>query len=150
MIKLQDLVQNETARAQLINLCAELIEHEVNNKSGLSGLALKTTYSVVKSIKPNMVSSVLESLLGECVRALQPFVTQALAEHGRDLIPFFSSHASTIAETLLAITDKRAEHTTHAMLRKAYEKLRPTGLKNVETAIPGLAQVLNTVLSKHL
>jgi len=47
-----------------------------------------------------------------------------------------------VAEALLSITDERAKRATNNTAKAAYEKLRPTGKKHVEEAVPRLARMI--------
>jgi hypothetical protein len=146
MIKIQDLLQNNTSRSHILQLCVQLVEQEVQQVPGLSGLAVKTSYAVVKSLKPNMVAEVLEGLLDECARTLDPFVEKAWASNAQTAVPFFTEHATLIAQELLKLTDLRATRARNTMLLKIYEKLRPSALKHVEKAVPAIGQMLMLVL----
>ena len=47
-----------------------------------------------------------------------------------------------MAEALLSITDDRAERTSHATLRRAYQRLRGAARGHVEAAAPGIADLI--------
>jgi len=47
-------------RTQVIADCAKIIEQEVENKSGVSGLAISAGYRMVESFKPGFVSIVMD------------------------------------------------------------------------------------------
>ena len=53
-----------------------------------------------------------------------------------------SSRAPEVADALLAISDERAQRAKNQSLRKAYEKLRPTGKKHVEAAVPRVGRLV--------
>ena len=48
-----------------------------------------------------------------------------------------------IAEALLGITDDRAARAPGGVVKKSYEKLRPTAKKHVEEAVPGVARLID-------
>ena len=47
-----------------------------------------------------------------------------------------------IADALLTISDERAARSTNGTLKKTYEKLRPTGKKHVEAAVPRVGRLI--------
>jgi len=51
-----------------------------------------------------------------------------------------------VAEKLLAVTDRRAEQAQRAVIKKTYERLRPSAKKHVTAAVPRLAQMV----SRHI
>jgi hypothetical protein len=142
MSTLKDILLNESHKARLVDDCVKLIDTEVSQKSGLSGLAIKGIYSVVKTTKPSMIEDAVENLLEPFASRLEPFFSEFRQSGQKTLEIFFDGKKERIANALLAITDERAEKSDHKTLKKAYEKLRPTGLKHVEEAVPGIARVI--------
>ena len=130
------------ARPKVIADCVQLVDDEVASKGGLSGLAIKGAYAVVKAVKGGIILEVVEGLLPDFAAKLEPTYQAWLAAAGEPLPAFFEKRSGEVAEALLAITDGRAQKTHNATLRKAYEKLRPTGKKNVEQAVPRLGRLL--------
>jgi hypothetical protein len=135
------LGQDPQRKAVVADAC-EVLDQEVADKSGLGGIAIKGAYSVVKGIKPGFVPEVVNGLLDDFLVALDPIYQEALARNetpGRHL----AANGDRVADALLAITDARAARSSHAMLRKTYEKLRPTAKKHVSSAAPRLGQMLD-------
>jgi hypothetical protein len=135
------LGQDPQRKAVVADAC-EVLDQEVADKSGLGGIAIKGAYSVVKGIKPGFVPEVVNGLLDDFLAALDPIYQEALARNetpGRHL----AANGDRVADALLAITDARAARSSHAMLRKTYEKLRPTAKKHVSSAAPRLGQMLD-------
>ena len=63
--------------------CVALIDAEVADKGGLTGLAIKAGYKTVQGIKPGFVRQVVTDLLPEFARALDPLYQEAKsAGHG--------------------------------------------------------------------
>jgi len=139
MLKDQLLVPGR--RGAVIDDCVALVDEQVASKSGLSGLAVKGAYAVVKAIKPGFIREVVDHLLDEFVGRLEPFHAAALAK-GPDVVTYFGQHQSEIADALLGVTDSRAEHVKQPAVKKTYERLRPTAKKHVEVAVPGVARIV--------
>ncbi len=142
MATLPEKLLAPAVRPVVIADCAGLVDAEVADKGGIGGLAIKAGYAVVKAVKPGIIPEVIDGLLPEFAGKLDPIWQGWAAGGGEPLAPYFEKRAAEVAEALLAITDERAARTKNATLRKAYEKLRPAGRKNVEQAVPRLAQIL--------
>lgn len=143
MGKLQDILLDGSKRPQVVTDCAQLVDEEVASKSGLSGLAVKGGYAVVKKIKPGIVPEAVDRLLNEFVAQLEPFHTAFQAQGGGNLSSYLQGRASEVATALLNITDAKVSRAENRTIKAAYEKLRPTGAKHVEAAVPGIARVLS-------
>jgi hypothetical protein len=132
-------------RGTVIDDCCRVLDEEVAAKSGLGGIAVKGAYGVVKGIKPGFVREVVDALLDDFLRALEPIREEAV---GKNLTPgsHLQQNASRAAETLLAVTDAKAGRAQRAVIKKTYEKLRPSAKKHVEAAVPRLGALLD----KHL
>ena len=52
-----------------------------------------------------------------------------------------------MADELLKVTDERAKTSKHKTAAKMYNKLRPSAMKNVEAAVPGLGKIIESHLS---
>jgi hypothetical protein len=139
MLKDQLLIPGR--RGAVVDDCVALVDEQVASKSGLSGLAVKGAYAVVKAVKPGFIREVVDHLLDEFVSRLEPFHAAAV-DKGGDVVAYFGQHQSEIADALLGVTDARAEHVKQPAVKKTYEKLRPTAKKHVEGAVPGVARIL--------
>ena len=128
-------------RAKVVVDCVRLIDEEVDSKGGLSGLAVKGAYALVKAVKPGFVSEAVEGMIDDFVSRLEPFYATAQAKN-EPVGPSMNARAGEVAEALLAISDERAQRTKNNTLKKAYEKLRPTGKKHVEAAVPRIGRLI--------
>jgi len=140
---LKDIVCSPVNRDQVIADTVKLVDSEGPKKGGISGIAIKTAYKVVKSLKPTLVQDAVNNLLEKFVDKLEPFYSEWVAKNkspGFDA--FLNGQSSSVANALLAVTDDRARRVDNATVKKTYEKLRPQGEKNVIAAVPGLGQLL--------
>jgi hypothetical protein len=128
-------------RPKVIADCVRLIEEEVDSKGGLSGLAIKGAFMVVKAVKPGFISESVDHMLDDFVSRLEPFHAEA-QQKSEPVGPFLNSRAGAVADALLAISDERAQRAKNQTVKKAYEKLRPTGKKNVEAAVPRIGRLI--------
>jgi hypothetical protein len=128
-------------RPRVITDCNALIQEEVDSKSGLSGLAVKAAFAVVKAVKPGFITEAVDHMLDDFVKRLEPFWADAQAKN-EPVGALMSARAGQVADALLAISDERAARSKNPTLKKAYEKLRPTGKKHVEAAVPRVGRLI--------
>ena len=140
-MSLADALTDESKKPLIVKDCIELIDSEVKDKGGISGLAIKAGYGAVKGIKPGFVQHAVEDLLPEFAKALDPIYADAKAKN-KPVAEFFADNASRVADALLAITDGKAERAKSGVAKKAYGQLRGSAKKNVEQAAPRLGKLL--------
>ena len=141
MANLPDFLTDPSKKEQVVDDCCALIEAEVKDKGGISGLAIKAGYGAVKSVKPGFVRGVVVDLLPEFAQALDP-VWQDAKKDSKPVAPFFVANSARVAHALLAITDAKAQRAKSAVVKGTYEKLRGTAKKNVEAAVPRLGDMV--------
>jgi hypothetical protein len=146
MPTLTDILLVPGNRPKVIADCVQLINEEVDSKGGLTGLAVKGAYAIVKAIKPGFVSEAVDHMLDDFVKRLEPFWADAQAKN-EPIGPLLNARAPQAADALLAISDERAARSTNPNLKKAYEKLRPTGKKHVEQAVPRVGRLIQKYAS---
>jgi hypothetical protein len=127
-------------RKKLVDDALRVLDEEVGDKGGLTGIAIKGAYKVVKGIHPTFLQEVVDALLDDFLVALDP-VYQEAAEKKRPAGAYLLENSSRVADALLAVTDRRAQGAKRAVVRSAYDKLRPMAKKQVESATPRLAKL---------
>jgi hypothetical protein len=132
-------------RERVVEDACRVLDEEVSDKSGLGGLAIKGAYGVIKGIKPGFVREVVDGLLDDFLKCLDPLYQESLAK-GAKPGAYLQSNASRVADALLAVTDGKAQRSQRAVVKSTYEKLRPTAKKQVEAAAPRLG----ALLERHL
>lgn len=138
---LPDVLTSPDKRSLVVDDCLELIDREVDDKGGLSGMALKVGYKAVQGVKPGFVKAVVNDLLPEFARAVDPVFQEAKAA-GKPVASHLLSERGRVADALLAITDRRAERTKFAVVKATYEKLRGAAKGHVEAAVPRLGRLI--------
>jgi hypothetical protein len=144
MPSLKEQLATSDKRAQVIQDACRVLDEEVADKGGITGLAIKGGYKLVQGIRPGFVRDVVDHLLDEFFDAMDPIYQEARAK-GRPAGLYLNENKGRVAEGLLGVTDRRAAESTNNVLKKAYEKLRPMAKSQVEAAIPRLA----VLLEKH-
>jgi hypothetical protein len=137
---LSETLLDTSKKSQVIADCCTLVDEEVASKSGLSGLAVKAGYAAVKGIKPGFIAQVVEKLLPEFAAKLDPLWAEAVK--GGNPTAHLNANRSRVADALLSVTDEKAKTSTSSVVRGTYEKLRGSAKKNVEDAVPRLAQLI--------
>jgi hypothetical protein len=141
MPTLTDMLAAAPKRQQVVDDACNVLDQEVSDKGGLSGLAVKGAYAVVKGIKPGFVRDVVDGLLDDFLKALDPLYQEAVA---RGVKPgaHLQANSGKVADSLLAVTDAKAARAQRAVVKSTYEKLRPSAKKQVEAAVPRLGALL--------
>ena len=143
MSNLTEILTSDAHKNGVVDDCIALIDAEVGDKGGLTGLAIKAGYKAVQGVKPGFVRNVVNDLLPEFAKALDPIYQEAKTG-GKPVADFFTSQSSRVAEALLAITDEKAQRSKNGLVKGTYEKLRSTAKKNVEAAVPRLGKMVET------
>jgi hypothetical protein len=133
-------------RPKVIADCVQLINEEVDSKGGLTGLAVKGAFALVKAVKPGFVNEAVDHMLDDFVGRLEPFYVEAQSKN-EPVGPLMNAKAPQVADALLAISDERAQRSKNQNLKKAYDKLRPTGKKHVEQAVPRIGRLIQKYVS---
>ncbi|MBW4464169.1 MAG: hypothetical protein KME07_01860 [Pegethrix bostrychoides GSE-TBD4-15B] len=129
----------------LVSDCAQLIDQQVAAKSGLSGVVVKAAYSAVKGISPGYVPEATGRILPDLLNALDPIWEDGVASG--DPVSYLSQHSPQAADAILAITDAKAAKTERAVVRGSYNRLRESVKKDIEAAMPQLAQTISARLN---
>jgi hypothetical protein len=144
MLSLTEVISRPERLRAVVQDATVMLDEEVASKGGLSGMGIKAAYGVVKALKPGIIPEVFASLLPEFSANLDPLL--ARRAEGSSAAVHFEKHSNEVVQALLAVTDKRAQKTTHKTLVSAYEKLRPTAEKHISAAVPRLGRLVE----KHL
>lgn len=141
---LPEVLLDEERRKDVVADCQTVLEAEVARKSGMSGLAIKGGYKVVKRLdRGRMVPKAINDLLPEFCDAWEPHHAEYRGGAADSFAQYASGRETELAEALLAITDGKAEHAKNQVLKKVYYKLRPTAVRNIELALPEVARLVD-------
>ncbi len=143
MPSLREQIGSGDKREAVITDACTVLDEEVADKGGLSGIAIKGAYKIVQGVKPGFVRHTVNNLLDDFLDAVDPIYQEA-AQKKTPAGAYLKQNPARVANALLAITDARAGRVDGAV-KKTYEKLRPMAQKQVEGATPRLA----TLLEKH-
>lgn len=134
-----------TDRQVVIRDTVRLIDAEVASKSGLSGMALKGGYKVVKKLRGGrMIEDAVDYLLDDFTDALAPLYDDYL-EHDstKTFERHLGKHGQEAADALLGITDAKAKRAENRVIISTYKKLRGQAEKHVADALPGVGRLID-------
>jgi hypothetical protein len=141
MPNLTEALTGESNKSAVVEDCLALIDAEVADKGGLTGLAIKAGYKTVQGIKPGFVRGVVSDLLPDFAKALEPIYQEAKASTTK-VRDHFVGNAPRVADALLSVTDEKAKRAKSGLVKGTYDKLRSSAKKNVEAAVPRLAAMI--------
>jgi hypothetical protein len=142
-VNLKERLGTAPLRDRVVADCVTLIEDQVKNKGGLTGVAIRTAYATIKAVKKGFITEVVDGMLDEWLERLQRHVdTWSAGARDKRLSDFLVARSDDVAEDLLSVTDRRAETTRHKTAKKAYLKMRGSAKTNVLEAIPDLGRML--------
>jgi hypothetical protein len=139
---LRDQLGHGDKRASVIKDANDVLEMEVQDKGGLTGVAIRGAFAIVKGVKPGFTVEVIDGLLNDFLDALDPLYQEAVAQAKRPG-EVIQANRERMAEALLAITDVRAERASRSVIRKTYDRLRPSAKKHVSDAAPRVGELLD-------
>ena len=140
MGSLVQTVKDPAKRKLVVDAGVRLIEAEVADKGGLSGLAIKGAFKLVSGVKPGFVGGTLNHLLDDFSAKVDPFWAEC-QEKGEDPRAYFVRRGTDVSNALLSITDDRARN-ARGPVRNTYDRLRPEAVKHVTAAMPRLADMV--------
>ena len=141
MASLAQAVQDQQKRPLIIKDCAALINDQVSKKRGMTGIAVKGAFKMIRSFKPGIIPRSIDDMLDEFSVKIDPFWTRCQSESA-DPVQFFTRNSKDISNALLSITDERASNSPNKVLIKAYGSLRKKAVDHVSDALPDLARLI--------
>lgn len=138
---LSDQLLDPARRPMVVADACELIDVEVARTSGMSGMAIRSAYKVVQSVKPGAVPRAVDELLPAFAAQLDGY-HRTSQESGRPLADVLHDDPGAVADSLLAVADARVARTSRTTVRKAYKKVRGVAHRHVVAALPGAAQLV--------
>ncbi len=141
MGSLADVIQDDSKRRAVIDDCVRLLDAEVSDKRGLRGMAVKTAFKAVKGVRPGMIPMSIDALIDEFAVQIDPYWADCQSG-GTPPRGYFQANANAIANSLLSVTDQRAQRSTQRVLKSAYGKLRGQAITHISQAMPRLADLV--------
>ncbi len=149
MTTLADLLLAPPQRDVLIKGGAALLEKAIADRGGITGVAYRTGYAMIKAAKPGAAQRASKELMPGFAEALEPLFKQHLQRGGRPEV-FGSSLLTGSTEAvsrMIAVADRRVEGSSD-MVRKTYGRFRGNAEAEVTRILPGFAALIDQVLSQ--
>lgn len=141
---LQEILLAPDTQPKVLDGCYELIQQEVSDLSGISGTAVKLGYKTVAAFMPGHIRYLIEQLVPGLVDQLQPYWADFHAAGGSDFGDYLSKRGEEVAQSLLTVTDARAEQSERPTIIKAYRSVRGGAGKHIQAALPRLGDLVST------
>lgn len=148
MASLVERIGVEPIREKVVDEAVTLIDAQVKSKGGVGGMAIRASYATIKAIKKRFVHETVDGLLDDWLGKLQPHYDKWAGGGSGTFSEFLISRSDDVADDLLAVTDVRAERTSHTTAKKMYQKMRPAAKRNVVEAIPELSKLIERHLAQ--
>lgn len=145
IMELSEQIKPQEIQSNIATDCAKLMEDQVSQKKGITGLAFKAVYGALKGVSPDYIKEAIERLLPPVSIALDPLWNQGL-EMG-DPLKYLVENNSNTADVILSVTDAKIEKSQNKIVKIAYNKVRPSVKGEVAEAIPGLTQILGNYIN---
>ena len=142
VVALNETLLEESRRPAVVADVQALIEAEVSDKKGASGLAVKGGYAAVKKVSPSVVTDAVESLLPQFSERLEPYWAGFQNSGEARFADYLVARDDEVADALLGVTDERIEASSRQALKKVYSTMRPSAKKNVVEALPRLGDLV--------
>ena len=140
---LQEILLAPGTQPQVIDDCYDVIQQEVSSLTGMSGAAVKIAYKTVSTFLPGHVRYMVQELVPGMVEQLQPYWADFHAAGGSDFGDYLTKRGDEVAQSLLTVTDVRAEGSSRPTIIKAYKSVRGHAAKHVEAALPRVGQLVH-------
>jgi len=138
-----DALLQPARRPVAVHTLTEVIDAEVDDKSGLGGAAVRAGYAAAKRLGGGFVTSATDRLLPQFAAALDPFWA---ARGEQPFGAYLAAHPEAAADALLAVTDAKAANTSHGGAAKVYGSLRGRAKDHVVAALPRLGSAVERLV----
>lgn len=142
VVALNETLLEESRRPAVVADVQSLIDAEVSDKKGASGLAVKGGYAAVKKVSPSIVPDAVETLLPQFSEQLEPYWAAFQASGEGSFANYLVGRSDEVSDSLLSVTDSRIEASSRQALKKVYSTMRPSAKKNVIEALPRLGDLV--------
>ena len=123
-------------RPHVVADCVALIDREVADTSGVSGAAVRLAYKTVTSFAPGYLRGAVDSLLPQITEQLEPYWAGFADSGGSQFGDYLAKRGGEVTQSVLSVTDARAERSARPAIVKAYRAVRGGAARQVEAALP--------------
>jgi len=139
---LAEILLTPDVQPNVVADCQTLIDQEVAEKSGASGLAIKLAYKTATSFAPGYMRKSVEDVLPKIVDRLEPYWADFAGSGGSEFGDYLAKRGPQVSEDLLSMTDDIASRSKRPTIIKAYRAVRGSAAKHVEAALPRVGDLV--------
>jgi hypothetical protein len=138
---LQELLLTPENGPRLIADTQALVDNEVASK-GITAAPLKGAYKAVTAFAPGYLTEAITSMLPGMVHQLEPYWADFSTSGGADFGDYLAKRGDEVSQSLLVVTDDMAAKSGRGTVVKAYQMVRGSAAKNIESALPALGTMV--------
>jgi hypothetical protein len=138
---LQELLLTPENGPRLIADTQALVDNEVASK-GITAAPLKAAYKAVTTFAPGYLTEAITSMLPGMVHQLEPYWAEFSTSGGADFGDYLAKRGDEVSQSLLVVTDDMAAKSGRGTVVKAYQMVRGSAAKNIESALPALGAMV--------
>ncbi|HTU73171.1 MAG TPA: hypothetical protein VMG38_06595 [Trebonia sp.] len=142
MATLRDILLAPQTRPKVIDDGIALVDGQISDKSGISGAAVKLAYKTVVTFSPGHIRHMIEQLMPGMLERIEPYWERFQASGGGSFGDYLAKNGELLSESLLEVTDARAQGSGRPVIVKAYKSVRGGAAKNVQAALPDLGALV--------
>ena len=144
MKSLKEIIKDPNVSQSILTDGLRVLDEEIAKRSGIGGMAIKGAYKVIKSVQGGRtLEKAVRILMPEFIDKLDPYFVRFQEEgRGKTWEAYLRPHYDSLADDLLAVTDRKIKETDNRAIRKTYDKLRPKARKEVTASLPALARMM--------
>ncbi|WP_040813535.1 DUF6918 family protein [Nocardia concava] len=139
---LSESLLDDAKRPAFIADAEKVLDEEVSDKGGASGLVVKGGYAAIKKVSPSIVGDALSSFAPKFVEQLEPYWAEYQNGGAASFADLLVAKQDEVADALLSVTDARAEASSRPALTKVYNSMRSSAKKHVVEALPRLGELV--------
>jgi hypothetical protein len=139
-MNLVEALKDEALTRRIVVDGARIVREEVEAKRGLTGMALRAGFMTILALRPDMLEQMVGDLLPAFAPVLDPWWQKARVTP--DPVGYFRRNASSVADDLLGVTDRRAARARHKIMLRVYMSLRPQAKRHTEESVPRVAELI--------
>lgn len=140
MTTLRETLTSPQTKPAVVADLGGLIETEVSNLGGLTGVAVKAAYAAAKAKEPKIAQRAAGGYLGAFSDALDPFWTQFQGAGGGDFGAYLQDNSAAVTAALEKAMD--AEAPSGGSQRAMYDRFKGQGVKVLSGALPQLGALI--------
>ena len=145
-ITLQELMSREATRDEIVRVLGDVVELEIAQSSGASGLAMRRAYARIKTRRPELLVRLVADLLDDWLQACAPehAFPRELWDDPGGLTRYIEVHRHDLGERLLEVIERRLQRSRNRWAQAARALLPRRAIRD---AVPRIGHAVERVLA---